>query len=343
MSARVLLVGGTGVISTPLVPLLAEAGHRVTVMNRGETAQRLPERALPAGVREVRVDRNDAVAFTAAVAAEGPFDTVIDMITFTPEQAQVLVGAAQGQCDQLIFCSTVDVYDKPPQSYPILDSAPRGGRGKYATDKTACEQLLEAAAGEGAFQLTVLRPAHTYCDQGAMLHSLGFGTGWLDRLRRGMPVVVHGDGQSLWASCRAEDVAAGFVGAVGNPRAYGRGYSLASDELMTWRDITVRSARLMGGPEPEMLMIPTATLVRMSPELGGIASVNFQFNNWFDLGPARQDLGFAPRIPWEVGMARTARWLIDHEAIEDADRDPRYNDLIRAWRRAEASLTETPI
>lgn len=335
---RILVIGGTGVISTPFVALAAAEGHRVTVLNRGHTAVRVPDRALPFNVELILADRYHAGEFADAVATAGTFDVIVDMITFSPEQATGLVHAVRGRCGQLVFCSTVDVYDKPPRRYPIPDDAPRGGLGQYATDKTQCEAILGDAEARGEINLTVLRPAHTYGDQGAVIHSLGFGTEFLDRLRRGKPVIVHGDGQSLWASCRAEDVAQGFVGALGNAATFGRGYTLASPEWLTWRDYIRQLAAAMDAPEPTIVPIPTETLMRAVPDRARIAQDNFQFDNVFEISAAQRDLGFAPRIGFAEGMRRTVRWLTDHDAIRNSDLDSSYDQLVSTWHEAEVQF-----
>lgn len=245
---RVLIIGGTGLISTPMPQLLRERGDSVVLYNR---AKRRTE--LPAGVGQIVGDRTDFDHFEAQLQGER-FDCVIDMVCFTPEDARSVVRTFAGRTQQLIFCSTVDVYHKPPRAYPISEAAPYGpAPWRYAQDKARCEEILWSAHERGDFALTVFRPAQTYSDSGALLSSFGGRTSYLDRLKQGKPIVVHGDGQSLWGAAHANDVAPAFVAACGNPQSFGRSYNVTSDELLTWSDMHRIVAEVLGGPRPSFV------------------------------------------------------------------------------------------
>jgi len=322
------VIGGTGLISTPLVWQAVEKGFDVSVFNRGQTPM-----PLPAAVKTVVGDRRDYPQFVEAVQSLGRFDAVIDMITYVEADATSLIKASQGITDHVIFCSTVDVYDKAGATFPIREDQKLGGLGDYARNKVTCERLLTEAQRAGDFDLTIMRPAHTYHDGGAMIHTFGFGTGFLDRLKKGKAVVVHGDGSSLWCNARGEDVAAGFVAAVGLDAARNRQYTLASDEWIPWNTYHERIARAMDAPEPKLVHIPTDELVKLAPERSGITAINFQFNNVFDLSAAKQDLGYRLTIPFEVGARRTVRHLEENGRIDNSDLDDYDDRVIADWQR----------
>ncbi len=118
--------------------------------------------------------------------------------------------------------------------YPIREDAPLGGASVYGRRKAECERQLMAAHTRGDLPITIIRPAHTYGEGGGFIYSLGRGPGYLDRIRKGKPIVVHGDGSSLWATAHIDDVGHAFVQAVANPKTLGRGYHVTGEEPMTW-------------------------------------------------------------------------------------------------------------
>ena len=330
---RILLMGGTGLISTPMTLDLRERGHDITVCNRGKRA---PE--LPTGVRQILADRTDHTAFEMAMRALEPFDVVIDMICYKPADAESLSRAFAGRTAHMIVCSTIDVFAKPASHYPITEQEPhRPPPWDYAENKALLEAILRQAHQRGDFPVTILRPAHTYNDGGALLHSLGGKTTYLDRLRKGKPIVVHGDGSSLWASCRAEDVARAFVEAAGSSVTFGKSYNVTGEEWMPWNRIHETVAAALDAPAPTLVHIPTDLLARVARR-AFISQVNFQFNNTFDNAAARQDLNFRCTIPFAAGARRTVNWLAAHGRIENSDEDPYDDRILAAWERRSKSM-----
>jgi nucleoside-diphosphate-sugar epimerase len=327
----ILIVGGTGVISTAITRELAARGEHVTVVNRGQT-----DAPLPPGVAHLVADRTDLAAFEATMAATGPWDCVIDMRTFTPAEAESTARAFRGRTRQLIFCSTVDVYAKPATQYPIGDGEPRSTSGTfiYGVQKAQCEEILLAAHARGDFALTILRPAYTYGEGSrGILHTFGWATTYLDRLRRGKPVVVHGNGTSLWVACHRDDVARAFANAAGNAATHGRAYHVTGEEWLTWDRFTQRTAAALDAPEPEIVHIPTDLLGAVAPQRAYWCAENFQFNNIYDNRAARADLDFRYTIDFDTGVRRAIDWLIARDRIENCDADPFDDRLIAAYRR----------
>ena len=331
---KVLIIGGTGLISTVTTRELAARGENVTLYNRGNS-----EEPPPPGVQVVTGDRTDYSRFAQQAAVMGRFDCVIDMVGYQPEDAQSLVRAFRGCTEQVLFCSTVDVYQKPSWGYPIRPDAPRGGLNDYARHKTTQENTLLEAHQRGDFAVTILRPGFTYGEGRGLVHSFGGGLSYLDRLRRGKPIVVHGDGSSFWTACHRDDVGRGFAAAAGNPKTFGKMYTVAGEEWLTWNQYHQTVARVLGGPEPRLVHIPTDLLVQIAPERAGICGDNFQFSNIFDQSASHQDFDFAYTIPFDLGVKRIAGWLEAHGKIPDSDDDP-YDDLIiAAWKVFGEDLT----
>ena len=330
----VLLIGGTGIISTGITRGLVAAGHNVTCFTRGET-----ESAVPESVDFVHGDRDDYDRFATQVH-DLDVDCVIDMVCFTPEQADRAIEIFAGEIDQYVFCSTVDVYHRPAERNPITEDAAREPAvSQYGAEKAAAEDRFMDAHGD-AFVTTIIRPWSTYGEGGTILHSLGTDSHYIERIRAGDPIIVHGDGTSIWGPCHRDDVARAFVAAVGNPDTYGEFYHVTSEENITWNQYHHRVAHALDAPKPDLVHVPTEQLVAVVPERTAMLEDHFQFSTVFDNSKARRDLGFTYSIPFEVGVKRTVVWLNAHNEI-DSDDDDEYDRLVAAWRESTESFVET--
>ncbi len=344
---KILILGGTGLISTRITGQLLARGDTVWHFNRGKRGDGksgFGGVSLGGDVTTLIGDRKETAGFEARMRELPVFDCVIDMIGFTPEDAASGARAFAGRCGQFIFCSTVDVYahPHPAAALPYREDAPQFGRNQYAADKVRCEAILNGAQARGELPLTIIRPAATYAEGAGILDSLRGRPTYIDRLRKGKPIIVHGDGQSLWCSCHADDVAGAFARAAGNPAAIGRSYHATGEEYVTWNQYHQIVARAIGAPEPALVHIPTDVLAAWLPSaaLSDAAHwtlTNFQFNNVFDNSAAKRDIDFRYTIPWAEGAARLTQWLDAHDRIAASDADPFDDRLIDAWRAAISS------
>jgi nucleoside-diphosphate-sugar epimerase len=333
---KAAVIGGTGLISTAITRMALARGDAVTLFNRGKTPRRFG-----AGATMVTVDRNDEDAFLRAAAQNGPFDCVIDMICFTPEQARASVRAFSGRTKHFINCSTVNVYRRPADIYPIREDARREPlNDDYGTKKVECENVFLEAHARGDLAITNLRPAQTYGEGGVIIHTFGWSTTYLDRIRKGRPIVAHGDGTSLWVPCHVDDVARAFLGAACNERAYGRSYHVTGEEWLTWNRYHELVAQALNAPPPDLVHIPTDLLIRLAPGSAYITFNNFSGNNVFDNTAAKTDLGFRYTIPWVEGVRRTVAWLDANGGVANSDKDPLDDAIIGAFRRHSKLLVQ---
>lgn len=332
---RIFIIGGTGLISTATTRALVARGEDVTIFNRGQT-----EDATAGGVTDLHGDRRDFAAFERQMHGLGTYDCVIDMVCFLPEEAESAVRAFAGRTGQYLFCSTVDVYTKPAFLYPIREDAERQPSlaFPYAYAKGQCEEILWAAHARGDLPVTVIRPAYTYGEGRGMLHAWGAKTTYLDRIRKGKPIVVPGDGQNLWGSCHRDDVGRAFANAAGNAATIGKGYHATGEEWMTWNQYHQRIAAAMGAPPPTLVHIPADLLRAVAPGQAMLVAENFQFNNIFDNTAARTDLGFQYTIPFTEGVRRIVAWLDARNRIENSDDDPFDDRVISAWQWASDQM-----
>lgn len=333
---KALIIGGSGLISTAITRALVEAGADLTLYTRGQR----PLRAGAESAHQLTGDRHDYAAFEAQMAAAGPFDVVIDMITYTPEDAESTVRAFRGRAGQVIFTSTVDVYSKPAHTYPIREDEPRRGNNAYGRNKILCEDIFMAAHARSDFAATIIRPAFTYGEGGTLIDLFGWGTGYIDRIRKGKPLLVHGDGSSFWVACHVEDAARAFRAACTNPITYGRAYHIAGEEWLTWDRYYALLAEALDQPLPPLVHIPTDLLLKIIPQQAALLGENFAGNNLFDNSAARADLGFAYTIPWREGARRTVAWLDAHGGVAPGAHDALQDRLIAAWATAESAFAE---
>jgi nucleoside-diphosphate-sugar epimerase len=334
---KLLIIGGTGNISTPITGMLQGKGHDITLFNHDLTR---PGWLLPE-VKVIMGERKDLPQYEGKIFEGGNFDCVIDMICFEPEDAIKDAILFKNRTEQFIFCSTVDVYSKTPDHYPITEEMEIGALPsfQYAWKKVECEKTLWEAHSRGDFQLTVIRPAATYNESWSPgVHSFGGQTYHLDRIRKGKPIIMHGDGTSLWVASYRDDTAGAFVGAAGNKVTFGQAYNVTSDELMTQNHIWRTIAKVMEAPEPDFVYIPSLLLAKLAPVEGLWCRENFMHNNIFDNSKAKRDLGFRYTVTFEEGVKKCITYLNNHNMIENCDNYPFYDRIVGEWRKAESKL-----
>jgi nucleoside-diphosphate-sugar epimerase len=257
---NVLFVGGTGIISSACAREALARGIEVTFLCRGKT-QRHP---IPKGARVLTGDVRDPRAARAALGSQR-FDAVVQWIAFVPEHIELDLELFRGRTRQYVFISSASAYQTPPSRLPVTESTPLYNPfWKYSRDKIACEERLIAAYRSEGFPATIVRPSHTY--DAALLPVHG---GWtiVDRMRRGLPVVVHGDGTSLWTLTHHQDFARGFVPLLGHEATVGDTFHITSDEALTWNQIHEILARAAGAA-PKLVHVPSALIAAFDPEWG---------------------------------------------------------------------------
>lgn len=260
MTKRVLYIGGTGTISAACVRRSVEAGDDVTVINRGSS-----RRALPDGVSELVADIRDAGAVRDVIAGSG-YDVVADFLSFTPAHVESALDLFEDRTGQYVFVSSASAYEKPPRRLPVTESTPlRNPFWQYSRDKIACEDLLVAAHRDRALPVTIVRPSHTYDDRS--IPTLGH---WTDiaRLRAGRPVIIHGDGTSLWTITHADDFAVAFAGLLGHPEAIGDAFTITGSHAPSWNAIYGWLAEAAGVSSPDFVHVASDAIAAFEPELG---------------------------------------------------------------------------
>ena len=245
---KALFIGGTGNISSACVELALARGIEVTLLNRGTSG-----RPVPNGAQVVNGDIRDPQSVRAALGSRS-FDVVAEFVAFTPEHIETDLELFRGHTGQYIFISSASAYQTPPAILPVTESTVLDNPyWEYSRNKAACEERLVHAYREEKFPITIVRPSHTYSAPYVPVEG-----GWttIDRMLRGEPVIVHGDGTSLWTLTHATDFAKGFVGLMGNAHAIGEAFHITSDEWLTWNQIHEILAAA-AGVKPTLVHVPS--------------------------------------------------------------------------------------
>jgi nucleoside-diphosphate-sugar epimerase len=324
---RVLFIGGTGNISTSVSKLAVEKGIELYLLNRGQRPVEV------SGAHSLTGDIHEPEQVRQAIKGMS-FDAVVDWIAFDVDDIERDIELFQGVTEQYIFISSASAYQKPLTHYLITESTPLcNPYWEYSQKKIACEERLQRAYRDQRFPMTIVRPSLTYRN----VFPVAIG-GWrdytlADRLLKGKPIIVHGDGTSLWVVTHADDFAKGFVGLLGHPRAIGHAFHITTDEVLTWDQIyrTIASAL---GVEAHIVHMPSdfiaATKPHMGPGLLGDKAWSVVFDN-------RKIKTFVPdfqaTIPFHTGIPRLLAWFDQDERrkwIDDAvNRD--MDDLLAAY------------
>lgn len=313
---RILITGGTGTISRAVVARALAEGHAVTVLNRGN------REPLPAGVEHLVADAHDEAALVAALDGR-TFDAAVQFVAFTPDQVERDLRVLRGRVGQYVFISSASTYAKPVVDHVITEDTPLSNPfSQYARDKIACEQVLRDS--DGTLPWTIVHPSHTYGERGVPVN-LHFGTPWavLQRIRDGKPVIVHGDGESLWTFTWNEDFAVGLVGLLGHPDALGRAVHITSDESLTWNQAFATIGAALG-VAPTLLHVSTPMLVALRPDLEapltGDKSNTVVFDNALVKALVPQ---FDASTTFAEGVRRAVAWLEAHP--QERRTDPAFD------------------
>jgi nucleoside-diphosphate-sugar epimerase len=326
---RVLFIGGTGNISAASSRMAVARGAELWLCTRGQRKLEIP------GVRQLNVDANDTNALREALDGMH-FDSVVNWIAFEPSQVERDIALFSGRTRQYVFISSASAYEKPPRSPFVLESTPlKNPYWQYSRNKIACEDALVRAYRERDFPATIVRPSLTY-DTVLPIAIGGWGCAtFLDRLKSGRRIIVHGDGTSLWTVTHADDFAKGFTPLLGNHQAVGQSYHITSDESLCWNQIYETIADAVG-VRANCVHVPSDFIASVDPDLGAGLLGDKSHSVIFDNAKIRRQVpDFRATIPFHEGIRRTiawfeadpVRWLVRPEVHAAMDR------VLVAWDR----------
>jgi nucleoside-diphosphate-sugar epimerase len=333
---RILFIGGSGIISTGCSELALARGHALTLLNRGR-------RELPFKPTDViTADLRDEAGTRAALGSR-EWDAVVNFLAFKPEDIERDLRLFRGRVGHYIFISSASAYQRPVGHYLIRESTPLvNPYWDYSRDKIACEERVMRAVREEKFPATIIRPSLTYGETQVTLAVNSWEQSYtaVDRMRRGLPVVIPGDGSSLWTITHNSDFAKGLVGLLGNPQAHGHAFHITSDEVQTWDQYYAQVAEAAGVKSPKFLHIASDFISACIPEKLGSLTGDKASSVVFDNTKIKTFVpDFVATTPYHVGIRKTLRWFDADEKRRQIDQafNARLDKLIAAYERGLAS------
>ena len=337
---RILIIGGTGTISSAITRQLAASGQDLWLLNRGTRKQEVP-----AGVKQIVADISNEEE-VKRLLGDMQFDAVCEFIGFVPEQVERDIRLFKGRTRQYVYISSASAYNKPASNHVINEGTTLANPyWEYSRNKIACEELLMKEYRENAFPVTIVRPSHTYCERSVPVSVHGLNGSWqvLKRMIDGKPVVVQGDGSSLWTLTWNEDFARGFIGLLGNPKAIGEAFQIMSDESLTWNQVYKCVADALGVAfhpyyvSSEFLAAVAPKEYDFTGNLLGDKSVTVVF----DCSKLKRVVpGFQATTRFHEGVRRCVAYLLSHPElqVEDEEFDAWCDQVIAAQEQAKAAL-----
>jgi nucleoside-diphosphate-sugar epimerase len=324
---KVLFIGGTGTISTAISKRVLELGWELFLLNRGNRNSAIPAGAgkLTEIACDMRTEDDAAIAakVKALLGANERFDVVADFIAFTPEHAAKDWRIFKDLCGQYFFISSASAYQKPLASYLITESTPLANpHWEYSRNKIAIEDFFMAKYRESGFPVTIIRPSHTYDERSVPLGVHGKNGSWqvIKRIIEGRPVIIHGDGTSLWTMTHNSDFARAFTGLMGNIHAIGEAVQIISDETLTWNQIYQTIANALNKPL-RAVRVSSYFLAQCGDYdfEGGLIgdkanSVVFDNSKLKRLVP-----GFTAAVRFDQGIRETIAYVLAHKECQQDD------------------------
>ena len=337
---KILIIGGTGTISSAITRQLAAQGHDLWLLNRGNRSSEVP-----AGVKQVVCDINNETEVLRLLGTD-TFDAVCEFIGFLPSQVERDIRLFQGRTRQYVYISSASAYNKPAPNHVITEGTTLANpHWQYSRDKIACEELLLKAWREEGFPITIVRPSHTYCERGVPVSVHGPKGSWpvLKRMMEGKPVIIQGDGTSLWTLTWNEDFARGFIGLLGNLKAIGEAFQIMSDEQLTWTQVYQSIANALGvGLKP--YYVASEFLAAVAPrewDFEGNLLGDKSLTVIFDCSKLKRAVpGFQCTTRFDEGVRRCIAYLTAHPElqVEEPEFDDWCDRVIAAQERCKAEL-----
>ncbi len=327
---KVLFIGGTGLISSASTRLAIARGIDLFLLNRGNQVD------IPAGATNLVADIRDQDA-TARALAGHQFDAVVDWIAYTTADIERDLALFEGKTRQYIFISSASAYQKPLSYHLITEDTPLANPfWDYSRNKIACEERLLRAYREYGFPCTIVRPSLTFGDTQIplVINSWQLPYTAIARMRQGKPLIVPGDGTSLWTITHNSDFAKGLVGLLGHQQAIGHAFHITSDEVLTWDQIYAAAAAA-AGVEAKIIHIASDFIVACLPDMTGSLVGDKSGSAVFDNSKIKRFVpDFCATTPFARGIAQTQAWFEADPARQriDIEADQQWDRLISAYQ-----------
>lgn len=303
---------------------------------------------MPASAISLVADLQDERS-VAAVLGDRTWDAVVDFVAFGPDDIERDLRLFRGRTAQFVFISSASAYQRPASHYLVTESTPLANPfWEYSRQKIACEDRCMRAYREEGFPITVVRPSLTYGETMIPLSTNDWQHPWtvVDRLRRGVPVVIPGDGTSLWTITHATDFAKGLVGLLGHRQAIGHAFHITSDEVLTWNQCYQAVAEAAGVTAPVFVHIASDFIAACLPEHAGSLLGDKSTSVVLDNTKIKRFVpDYLATTRFRDGVARSVAWFEADAARQKVDPAfvRKWDALIAAYQRGlEAAQRSMP-
>jgi nucleoside-diphosphate-sugar epimerase len=329
---RVVVVGGTGIMSVGIVKALLQAGHEVTVFNRG---QRVPPDQLPRGVRFIRGDRKARVEFEATMQ-RARFDAALDMICYTAEDAESDVRAFRG-VQHFIQTSTCATFGGP-RELPTDENSPLLPISDYGRNKVDADKVFMQAHARGDLPVTIFKPHYIWGPGMSICRQISHEPYWIDRMRRGRPLLVTAEGELFMCHCHSDDAGVAYAAALGRTACQGQTYILTSPRPQTWRRYHEQVAAGLG-LKITLVDAPADFLISAWPENTFQLATESRWNCIYRLDKIQRDIPeFQPKVTFADAVAPCVAWMEAHGMVKDSRECDKEDRIIAAVDRLWGSM-----
>lgn len=337
---KALFIGGTGTISSAITRLVSQdPSWELYLLNRGNHNSEVPS-----GVHSIIADINDQQTVSKELG-DMQFDVVCDFIGFTPDQVTRDIKLFQGRTRQYMYISSASAYQKPLSSPYITEGTPLSNPyWEYSRNKIACEELLTDEYRKNGFPITIIRPSHTYCERGVPVAIHGTKGCWqvLRRMLDGKPVIIPGDGTTLWTVTHNSDFAKAFKGLMGNVHAIGETFHITGDENLTWNQIYGCVANALGVElKPYHVASDFIAAVGSQFDMEGNLIGDKSNTVIFDNTKLKRAVPeFVATTRFDQGSRMTVQHMLSHPElqVEDPEFDAWCDRIIAAQEKARAEV-----
>jgi len=322
---KVLILGGTGVISREIVSQLLEKKYNVTVFNRGRRKLSFNHK-----VEQLVGDRLNRIEFETLMKKK-KYDVVIDMICFNKEDAMSTVKTFKDNVGQIIITSSIAVYKRPYKTVPTIEDAEELMDNKefvYSYNKAEMERYLHKEINENELPITIVRPSLTFGVGAQNIGVLRQNYGIVDRIIKGKPLIMFGDGTTPWSFTFAVDLAKGFIALTGNKKSFGEVYHITSEDRNIWEDLYLEFGKIVG-KKPIILHLPSEVLYKAAPRLCDHLYFEKKYSGLFDNSKIKRDApGFKTSISLNKGLRTIVDWYKREASTIDPEKDALEDKLV---------------
>ncbi len=332
---KLLFIGGTGLISSACSELAVLRGHELFLLNRSASAKY----PAPKEATVLQADISADSSRLSALLAGHRFDAVVDFIAFTPQDIDRDISLFHEKTDQFVFISSASAYQKPVKNYLITEETLlENPFWEYSRNKIACEEKLMTEFRTRQFPVTIIRPSLTYGPSQIPFCTGNWQHPWtlVNRMKQGRPVIIPGDGTSLWVLTWNEDFAVGLVGLLGNEKTIGEAFQITSDEVLNWNQIYLEAYQALG-LDPNVVHIPSDFIARFDEHAIGSLIGDKCNSVVFDNSKIKRFVPeFDCRVNWSEGVRRSLSWFEAHPQFQTvaAESDELWDKIIGAYQKA---------